>query len=140
MAAAARVTSRSRGCVLHSALRRRLRKLLSTWFREDGLRPDGITASETPILFRLETRVHFENSHSVFPTVTRVNSASAFNGMQPAPTASWASDLYSAVDPVNASATTTFLPLLKLGELTDGRIVLTPSIAELQRIAIVTLR
>jgi Type I phosphodiesterase / nucleotide pyrophosphatase len=40
----------------------------------DGLRPDSITASETPNLRRLrEEGVNFPNGHSVFPTVTRVN-------------------------------------------------------------------
>ena len=43
----------------------------------DGLRPDSITASETPTLFRLKNEgVTFENSHSIFPTVTRVNASS----------------------------------------------------------------
>jgi hypothetical protein len=40
----------------------------------DGLRPDAITAEETPNLWKLRREgVDFINSHSVFPTVTRVN-------------------------------------------------------------------
>src|SRR2546427_490701 len=76
--------------------------------------------------------VIFEKSHSVFPTVTRVNSASLSTGMQPAHHGIMGNQIYiPAVDPVNAFSNDNFLPLLKLGELTDGRIVLTPSIAEL---------
>ena len=99
----------------------------------DGLRPDSITASETPILSRLGNEgVIFENSHSVFPTVTRVNSASLSTGMQPARHGIMGNQIYiPAVDPVNAFSNDNFLPLLKLGELSGGRIVLTPSIAEL---------
>src|SRR5437899_12425289 len=65
-------------CVLHSAFAQAPAKAaLHLVFVMDGLRPDGITASGTPILFRLGNEgVIFENSHSVFPTVTRVNSAS----------------------------------------------------------------
>src|SRR5438552_3422375 len=121
-------------CVLHSAFAQAPAKAaLHLVFVMDGLRPDGITASETPILFRLGNEgVIFENSHSVFPTVTRVNSASLSTGMQPAHHGIMGNQIYiPAVDPVNAFSNDNFLPLLKLGELTDGRIVRTPSIAEL---------
>jgi arylsulfatase A-like enzyme len=99
----------------------------------DGLRPDSITAGETPVLFRLRNEgVVFENSHSIFPTVTRVNSASLSTGMQPARHGIMGNQIYiPAVDPLKAFTNDNFLPLLKLGEVTDGRIVLTPSIAEL---------
>src|SRR5258705_4280524 len=98
-----------------------------------GLRPDSITASETPVLFRLRSEgVAFENSHSIFPTVTRVNSASLSTGMQPARHGIMGNQIYiPAVDPLKAFSNDNFLQLLKLGDATDGRIVLTPSIAEL---------
>ena len=55
------------------------RATLQMLFVIDGLRPDSITAGQTPNLHRLRTEgVTFDNSHSVFPTVTRVNSASSF--------------------------------------------------------------
>src|SRR6266478_5049837 len=42
----------------------------------DGLRPDSINLEDTPTLFRLRQEgVSYINSHSVFPTVTRVNAA-----------------------------------------------------------------
>ena len=99
----------------------------------DGLRPDSITASETPNLFRLRSEgVNFENSHSIFPTVTRVNSPSISTGMQPARHGIMGNTIYiPAVDPLKAFSNNSFLPLLKLGEVTDGQIILTPSMAEL---------
>src|SRR3989442_14081840 len=99
----------------------------------DGLSAECFTASEMPILFSLGNEgVIFENSHSVFPTVTRVNSASLSTGMQPAHHGIMGNQIYiPAVDPVNAFSNDNFLTLLKLGELGSGRIVLTPSIAEL---------
>ena len=58
-------------------------------FVVDGLRPDAITAENTPTLHRLRTEgVNFADSHAVFPTVTRVNAAALSTGTQPAPTAS----------------------------------------------------
>ena len=46
----------------------------------DGLRPDSITAQETPNLWRLrEEGVNFPNGHAVFPTVTRANAAATDN-------------------------------------------------------------
>src|SRR5262245_62463922 len=48
----------------------------------DGLRPDSITADETPNLWRLRQEgVNFLNGHAVFPTVTRANATA----MAPAP-------------------------------------------------------
>src|SRR6516162_6304438 len=51
----------------------------------DGLRPDAITPEETPNLWRLRQEgVNFTNSHSVFPTVTRVNATAIATGDYPA--------------------------------------------------------
>jgi Type I phosphodiesterase / nucleotide pyrophosphatase len=50
----------------------------------DGLRPDSITPEETPNLWRLRQEgVNFLNSHSVFPTVTRVNATAIGSGANP---------------------------------------------------------
>src|SRR5262245_40893712 len=50
----------------------------------DGLRPDSINREDTPTLFRLrEEGVNYINSHSVFPTVTRVNAAAISTGHYP---------------------------------------------------------
>ena len=53
-------------------------------FVVDGLRPDAITAADTPTLHRLRAEgVWYANSHAVFPTVTRVNAATLATGGQP---------------------------------------------------------
>src|SRR5262245_41382520 len=50
----------------------------------DGLRPDSINREDTPTLFRLRQEgVSYINSHSVFPTVTRVNAAAISTGTYP---------------------------------------------------------
>src|SRR5438093_7894382 len=52
-----------------------------------------------------------------------IYSASLSTGMQPAHHGIMGNQIYiPAVDPVNAFSNDNFLPLLKLGELTDGRI------------------
>ncbi len=106
---------------------------LQMLFVIDGLRPDSITAAETPNLYRLKTEgVAFENSHSVFPTVTRVNSASLSTGMQPARHGILGNQIYiPAVDPAKAFANDNFEPLLKIDSVSPVRIVLAPSIAEM---------
>src|SRR5471032_849944 len=109
------------------------RASLQMLFVIDGLRPDSITAAETPNLYRLKTEgVSFENSHSVFPTVTRVNSASLSTGMQPARHSILGNQIYiPAVDPAKAFPNDNFEPLLKMDAVFPGRIVLVPSIAEM---------
>src|SRR5262245_15375383 len=50
----------------------------------DGLRPDEVNAATMPRLTRLGRRgVVFNAHHSVFPTVTRVNSSSMVTGVYP---------------------------------------------------------
>lgn len=99
----------------------------------DGLRPDSITAEQTPNLHRLRTEgVTFENSHAVFPTVTRVNSPSLSTGMQPGRHGMLGNNVYiPAVDRAKAFSNSNFLALLKLDEADPGRMVMVPSIAEL---------
>jgi arylsulfatase A-like enzyme len=107
--------------------------LLHLVFVIDGLRPDGITPTDTPNLYRLKSEgVSFENSHSVFPTVTRVNSASLSTGMQPARHGILGNRVYiPSVNPNEAFNNDNYRMLLKLDEAEPGRIVFTPSIAEL---------
>ena len=107
--------------------------LLHLVFVIDGLRPDSITPTDTPNLYRLKTEgVAFESSHSVFPTVTRVNSASLSTGMQPARHGIVGNRVYiPSVNPNDAFNNDNYRMLLKLDEAEPGRIVFTPSIAEL---------
>ena len=99
----------------------------------DGLRPDSITETETPHLHRLRKEgVWFENTHAVFPTVTRVNSSSLGAGVYPARHGIMGNSIYvPAVDPLRAFNNDDFERLLKLDEATSGRMVTTTGIAEL---------
>ena len=99
----------------------------------DGLRPDSITEVETPNLYRLrKDGVSFENTHAVFPTVTRVNSSSLATGSYPARHGIMGNSIYiPAVDPLSAFNNDDFQRLLKLVEATSGHMVTTPGIAEL---------
>ncbi|HOE11177.1 MAG TPA: alkaline phosphatase family protein [bacterium] len=55
--------------------------LVMVW---DGLRPDLVTPETTPTLWEFaESGMVFDNHHSVFPTVTRVNSAAVATGCYP---------------------------------------------------------
>ena len=99
----------------------------------DGLRPDSINEADTPHLHRLRKEgVWFENTHAVFPTVTRVNSASLGTGAYPARHGIMGNQIYvPAVDPLRAFNNDNFENLLKLDEASSGRMVTTPGIAEL---------
>lgn len=58
------------------------RAILMIW---DGMRPDYVGEQRTPHLFRLAAEgVRFDDSHAVYPTVTRCNSASIATGLTPA--------------------------------------------------------
>ncbi|HET9926136.1 MAG TPA: alkaline phosphatase family protein, partial [Methylomirabilota bacterium] len=73
-------------------------------FVVDGLRPDAITAEDTPTLFRLRREgVDWTNGHAVFPTVTRVNAATLSTGAQPGTHGIVGNQMYvPAVDPGRA--------------------------------------
>lgn len=98
----------------------------------DGLRPDSITAAETPNLWRLRHEgVDFVNSHAVFPTVTRVNATAIATGTYPDRNGIFGNQLYvRAVDPNHAFSNDDHRNLLRLDEVTGGRMVLTASLGE----------
>ncbi len=99
----------------------------------DGLRPDSINEADTPTLYRLRREgVTFENTHSVFPTVTRVNSTSLGTGSYPARHGIMGNSIYvPAVDPKRAFTNDNLQPLLKLDEATGSNMVTAPGIAEI---------
>ncbi len=101
-------------------------------FVMDGLRPDSINEADTPNLNRLRREgVAFENSHAVFPTVTRVNSTSISTGSYPARHGIMGNTIYvPAVDPQRAFRNDSFDMLMKLDEVTAGGMVTTAGIAE----------
>jgi len=101
-------------------------------FVVDGLRPDSITAEDTPTLFQLRAEgVDFTNGHAVFPTVTRVNAAALSTGTQPGTNGILGNQLHvAAVDPARAFDTGDYRNLLALARATGGRLLLAPTLAE----------
>src|SRR6185369_10973554 len=97
----------------------------------DGLRPDSINAQDTPNLHRLRTEgVTFENSHAVFPTVTRVNASAIGSGTYPARNGMMGNTVFiPAVDPKRAFNNDDARLLMKLGD----DILSVPSLAELMQ-------
>ena len=95
----------------------------------DGLRPDSINVTDTPNLYRLRTEgVEFAASHSVFPTVTRVNATSIASGMYPDRHGIMGNRIFiPAVDPKRAFNNDDAKLLLRLGE----HITTAPSLAEI---------
>ena len=101
-------------------------------FVVDGLRPDAITAEDTPTLFRLRAEgVDLVNSHAVFPTVTRVNAAAIATGTQPGTNGLVGNQMFvPAVDARRAFDTGNYRNLLALEQATGGRVLHAPTLAE----------
>ena len=98
----------------------------------DGLRPDSIDPADTPTLARLRAEgVEYVNSHSVFPTSTRINAASLATGTYPAAHGIVGNSMFVAS--VNARApfdTADHTQLVKLEEA-DGRAVSVQTLGEI---------
>src|SRR5262245_64714399 len=89
----------------------------------DGLRPGTVNAENSPMLAWLRDQVvPFDNSHSIFPTLTMVNSAAMGTGHFPGDTGNFANTVYTGF-PV-ASANGSVAPMIEndaiLGELNAG--------------------
>ena len=106
---------------------------LNLVFILDGLRPDSINPDDTPNLYRLRQEgVNFLNGHSVFPTVTRVNTAAIGTGTYPGTNGIVGNTMYVAkVNPNRAFDNGDYKNLLKLDEVTGGNMVLVRSLGEL---------
>lgn len=98
----------------------------------DGLRPDSINREDTPNLFRLRQEgVNYVNSHSVFPTVTRVNAAAISTGSYPDVNGLVSNAMYvPGVHPNRAFNTSDHRQLLKLRDTSNGRLLFARSLAE----------
>jgi arylsulfatase A-like enzyme len=98
----------------------------------DGLQPSQATAELMPVVSRLaESGVRFLHNHAVFPTVTRCNSASLVTGVTPGRHGLTANKLvfpeYSTTEVVDA-----LVPKLpEINDLTDGNLLLVPTLGEL---------
>jgi len=98
----------------------------------DGLRPDSINHEDTPTVFRLRQEgVNYINSHSVFPTVTRVNAAAISTGHYPDVNGLMSNSMFVAtVHPNLPFNTGDYRELLKLRDASQGRLLFAPSLAE----------
>jgi arylsulfatase A-like enzyme len=98
----------------------------------DGLRPDSINSEDTPTLFRLRQEgVSYLNSHSVFPTVTRVNAAAISTGHYPDVNGLVSNSMFvPGVHPTRPFNTSDYRQLLKLRDVSEGRLLFVPGMAE----------
>ena len=97
----------------------------------DGLRPDSITPEVTPNLNRLKTSgVWYEQAHSVFPTVTRVNTASISTGTLPSKHGIVSNAIYLPAISNSVVSNGDYEHLLTLGKQNGGRIVRPKTLGE----------
>ena len=97
----------------------------------DGLRPDSITPAVMPNLDRLKTAgVWYTHSHSVFPTVTRVNATSISTGMLPSHHGIASNSVYLPAISKGVLSNGDYRNLLRLGEANGGRVVGPKSLQE----------
>ncbi len=101
-------------------------------FVVDGLRPDSINPVDTPTIDRLRSEgVDYVNSHSVFPTSTRVNTATLVTGTYPARHGIVGNSMFvSGVNPQAPFDTGDFKQLMRLADV-DGRVVTVPTLGEI---------
>ena len=101
-------------------------------FVVDGLCPDLINSENTPNIYELlQEGVFFENSHAVFPTVTRVNSAAIATASYPIHSGIVSNSIFiPAMNPTSSFSTGDYHNLRKLDELTNGKLLLCKSWAQ----------
>jgi len=99
----------------------------------DGLRPDYVRADIMPTLYALGQRgVIYQNHHSVYPTVTRVNASSIATGTYPAAHGLMGNSVFfPAVDATRFLDTSDRGALLKINESEKGRLQTTKTLAEI---------
>lgn len=98
----------------------------------DGLRPDYITAEQMPNLFAFKQKAAWgKHHHSVFPTVTRVNSASYATGSYPGTHGLLGNSIYIPEVAANKAIGTGYVDLSKIPAATSGPLLTAKSLGEL---------
>jgi len=99
----------------------------------DGLRPDYITVENMPNLFAFKKASSYGNKHhSVFPTVTRVNSSSLSTGSYPARHGLMGNTVYfPEVTKTKGLNTGEASNLLKINEATQGQLLTAVTMGEM---------
>lgn len=107
-------------------------KPLTIVFVVDGLRPDSINPTDTPNLYRLSREgTLFTNNHSIVPTVTRGNATGIGSGAHPEHSGILGNAMFvPEVNPTGSFSTGDAAQLLKLDQVTGGKIVLTETLGE----------
>lgn len=97
----------------------------------DGLRPDYITEAQMPRLFAFKKSAALGTQHhSVFPTVTRVNSASYATGSYPGTHGILGNAVYFPKVKPNAAIGTSYGDLMKVAESESGKLLTAQSLGE----------
>ncbi|HTE24452.1 alkaline phosphatase family protein [Flavitalea sp.] len=99
----------------------------------DGLRPDYITPEAMPNLYAFKKRSSYgKEHHSVFPTVTRVNSSSYSTGSYPSTHGLMGNSVFfPEVSKTTALNTGDASQLQKIAEATNGKLLTTISLGEI---------
>jgi arylsulfatase A-like enzyme len=101
----------------------------------DGLRPDYITPEIMPNTYRLKTEGAFvAKHHSIFPTLTRVNSAGIASGAYPGTNGVLGNGVYfPSIDSAKGLNTGDAAELQRIIEATNGQLYTSPTLAETLR-------
>jgi arylsulfatase A-like enzyme len=101
----------------------------------DGMRPDFVTEQNTPTLWKLAREgVTFRNHHSVYPSATMVNGTALVTGIYPGKNGIIANHAYRpAIDPHHAIDVELPAVVKKGDEVSEGKYISVPTIAELVR-------
>ncbi|PZR72876.1 MAG: hypothetical protein DLM73_12195 [Chthoniobacterales bacterium] len=101
----------------------------------DGMRPDFMTEQNTPALWQLaRDGVNFRHHHSVYPTATNVNGAAIATGVYPNRNSLLANREYRPqIDPLKVFENAEPAVIKKGDEVTGGKYLATPTIAEIVR-------
>ncbi len=103
----------------------------------DGMRPDFVTEKNTPALWKLAQKgVTFQRHHSVYLTATNVNGAVIATGVVPGRNGIIANrEFRPAIDPHKVFENADWDTVKKADEVTGGKYVAAPTVAELLRAA-----
>jgi glycerophosphoryl diester phosphodiesterase len=97
----------------------------------DGLRPDYITPSQMPRLYAFKQKAAYgKHHHSVFPTVTRVNSSSYATGAYPGTHGLMGNSVYFPKVSANGAVGTTYEALSKIAASESGQLLTATSLGE----------
>lgn len=101
----------------------------------DGLRSDYITPEIMPNTYQLKTAgVYGSMHHSIFPTLTRVNSAGIASGAYPATNGVMGNSVYfPLIDSISGLNTGEASELMRIVKETKGQLFTSPTLAEVLR-------